>query len=268
MKNSLHHVIASMTLGWFVFTNAAASAGSVTRRGPDSLHYLVRNNVTPTGSGAQTINGTFQLHFIERGEKVQENLTLRVAGMETNATVSLTAAVGDDPANVITVAHLPTDKKGRLRQTFITKSPAPARPSRVPPVPESLSPLTDVGAICFEDSTGQVVGNAGVQDATHFQYVVRRNLTPANDAGTEAGSISLTASERRTSLTLVAGGLTPNTDYMLALNGSAVATVTSDKNGYLRVRGWPDGSPPVLTLRSLALTDSGGSVLLSTTLPR
>lgn len=257
-----------MTLAWFVCTNTAAGSGSVTRRGPDSLHYLVRNNVAPTGAGSQTINGTFQMHFIERGEKVQESVVFRVAGLETNATVSLTAAVGDDPANVLTVAHLPTDKKGRLRMTFVTKSPAPARPSRIPPVPELLSPLTDVGALCFEDSHGQVVGNAGVQDATRFQYVVQRNLIPADAGGTAAGSISLVANQRRTNLTLVAGGLTPNTDYRLALNGLPVAIVTSNKDGYLRVRGWPDDAPPVLTLRSLALTDSGGNLVLSTTLPR
>ena len=255
-------------VGWMVFPNSVTGAGSVTRRGPDTLHYSVRNNVAPTGSGAQTIKGTYQIQYIETGEKVRETMVLRVAGMESNATVSLTAAVGPDPANVVSVAHLPTDKKGRLNMTFMTQSPAPARPSKIPPVPEALSPLTDVGAICFEDSAGQVVGNAGVQDSQQFQLIVRRNLVPADASGPAAGSINLVANQNRATLTLLAGGLTPETDYLLALNGTAVGVATSDARGNLRARGWPTNAPPVLQLRSLALTDSSGGLILSTTLPR
>jgi hypothetical protein len=256
-------------VGWMVSANSVTAAGSMTRRGPDSLHYSVRNNVAPTGSGAQTINGTYQMDYIEQGEKVREKLVLRVGGLETNAMVSLTAATGPDPANVVSVAHLPTDKKGRLNMTFVTPSPAPARPSKIPPVPEALSPLTEVGAICFEDSNGQVVGNAGVQDSQKFQLIVRRNLIPADSNTNDAvGSINLVANQNRATLTLLAGGLNPSTDYMLALNGMAVAVATSDEGGNLRSRGWPTNAPPVLQLRSLALTEFNGPVVLSTTLPR
>jgi hypothetical protein len=135
-------------------------------------------------------------------------------------------------------------------------------------VPEALSPLTEVGAICFEDSTGQVVGNAGVQDSQRFQLVVRRNLVPADPNGTAAGSINLVANQNRAMLMLLAGGLTPDTDYMLALNGEAFGVTTSDAKGNLRARGWPSNAPPVLQLRSLALHEAGGPVVLSTTLPR
>jgi len=255
-------------VGWMVFPSSVTGAGSVTRRGPDSLHYSVRNNVAPTGSGAQTIKGTYQIQYVEQGDKIRETLVLRVAGMESNATVSLTAAFGPDPANVVSVAHLPTDKKGRLNMTFKTQTPAPARPSKIPPAPEVLSPLTDVGAICFENSSGQVVGNAGVQDSQNFQLIVRRNLVPADPNGTAAGSINLVANQNHATLTLLAGGLTPDTDYLLALNGMAVGAATSDKHGNLRARGWPTNAPPILQLRSLALTDSSGGMILSTTLPR
>jgi hypothetical protein len=261
-------LVACATLSCLVFGNAAASAGSVTRRSPDSLYYLVRNNVGPTEFGPPTINGTFQFQFVERGETVRETMVLRVSGLETNSTVSLTAGIGDDPANVVTAAHLPTDRRGRVNMTFVTRNPPPARPSRTPLVPELMSPLTDVGAICMEDSTGQLIANAGVQDAFRFQYVVRRNLVPADAGGTAAGSISLTANQRRASLTLLAGGLTPDTEYVLAMNGVPLGTATSDGRGMLRLRGWPADAPPVLQLRSLALTDSTGGTVLSTTFPR
>lgn len=267
MKYTLH-VLAGATLGCLVFTNAAAGAGSVTRRGPDSLHYLVRNNVGPTEFGPPTVKGYFQFHFVERGETIRETMVLRVSGLETNATNSLTAGIGDDPANVVTAAHLPTDKKGRLYATFVTKVPAPARASRTPPVPELMSPLTGVGAICIEDSTAQLIASAGVQDAYKYQLIVKRNLTPADVGGTAAGSINLVASQRRASLTLVAGGLSPDTDYTLELNAVPVGIATSDEDGYLRIRGWSADAPPVLALRSLALRAPGGGLVLSTTLPR
>src|SRR5436190_24199253 len=126
MKNTIR-VLTCATVGWMVFATSVTGAGSVTRRGPDSLHYFVRNNVAPTGSGSQTINGTFQLQYIERGETVRESLVFRVLGLESNSTVSLTAAIGPDPANVVTAAHFPTDKKGRLYMKFMTRSPAPSQ---------------------------------------------------------------------------------------------------------------------------------------------
>jgi hypothetical protein len=210
----------------------------------------------------------FQFQFVERGETVRETMVLRVSGLEADSTVSLTAAIGDDPANVVTAAILPTDRRGRLNMTFVTRDPPPIRSSRTPLVPELMSPLTDVGAICLEDSAGELIANAGVQDAFMFQYVVRRNLVPADDGGTAAGSINLTANQRRAALMLLAGGLTPDTEYVLVMNGGAVGVATSDTRGMLRIRGWPADAPPVLELRSLALTESTGGVVLSTTFPR
>src|SRR5215510_5201740 len=102
MKNTIHVLTCAM-VGWVVSASSVTGAGAVTRRAPDSLQYSVRNNVAPTGSGSQTINGIYQINYVEQGEKVRQKLVLRVAGMESNATVSLTAAIGPDPANVVSV---------------------------------------------------------------------------------------------------------------------------------------------------------------------
>jgi hypothetical protein len=67
---------------------------------------------------------------------------------------------------------------------------------------------------------------------------------------------------------LLAAGLTPATDYSLALNSTVVATATADENGRLQIKGWPATAPVVLDVRSLALLDAGGSPVLGTTLPR
>jgi hypothetical protein len=53
----------------------------------------------------------------------------------------------------------------------------------------------------------------------------------------------------------------------LVLNGAATTTATADGNGILRLRGWPDGGPAPLEVRTLALAESGGGTVLSTNLP-
>jgi len=266
----MKHPLRFVTIGILVllaFAQAAIADGPIVRRGPDALHYVVRNNVTPIEFGTDYIHGFFQIRYIKRGEKVQETLTLQVSGLETNATNSLTAGIGDDPANVHTVAHLPTDRRGRWNVTMMTKTPAPVRPGRRPPIPEMLSPLTQLGAICIENSSGQLIANGGVFDAYRFQYLIKRNLTPVDPEGTAAGWMTLTANERRAILVVAAGGLEPSTEYALELNSEVVGAVITNARGYFKFRVWPESAPPVLQLRSLAIVGPSGPVL-TTTFPR
>jgi hypothetical protein len=243
---------------------SSLEGASMTRRGPDTIQYVVRNNVAPTEFGPETLSGTFEVQYTQRGDVVRERVVLQVAGLETNATVSLTAGIGDDPANVVTAAFLDTDSRGRVRKTFVSTQPPPRRASRLPAVPELMSPTINVGAICIEDSTGKLIANAGVQDAYRYQYVVRRNLTQENPEGTAEGSMTLTANQRKTKLTLQAGGLEPSTEYTLVMNGTAVGVVTSNDRGIIKIRDWPAEAPPVLTLRTLSLDGPDGPVLTST----
>jgi hypothetical protein len=260
-------LLTGTALAGSVFLPSAAAATSYTRRGPDALHYAIRNNVGPTEFGPPTIKGTMDFQYTQKGPVVRQKMALNISGLETNATVSLTAGIGDDPANVVTAAQLPTDSKGRLRAKFVSVEPAPARPGRTAPLPDLLQPLTEVGAICVEDSSGQLVANSGVQDAYRFQYVAKRNLKPEDSNGTAAGSVTLIANQKRAKLTLLAGGLEPSTEYTLVMNGTPVGVVTSNDQGVIRTKDWPTEAPPVLQLRSFSLNGPGGAVL-STTFPR
>jgi len=254
-------------LSAFVFTSQAANGGSVTRRGSDVLHYLIRNTISPTDYGPYT-TGSMRLQVNEQGQSRKESLLLTVAGLEPNASPTLTAVLGDDP-DVVTVLHLTTDQRGRVRASYMSKVPAPARqPRGTEPMPDLLSPATDIRGICIENTSLQLVGFRWIRDTAAFQYIVKRNLTPADPGGTAAGSINLVANQRRVNFRLLAGGLTPATDYSLAMNSTVVATATADENGRLQIRGWPATAPVVLDVRSLALLDAGGSPVLSTTLPR
>jgi hypothetical protein len=267
MKISLRHLAGAASCA-LALTHAVAADGPTTRRGPDTLHYTVRNNVAPMENGPASIQGTFQLQYVGRGESSRQTMTLRISGLETSATNSLTAGIGDDPANVHTVALFSTDRRGRVNSTMTTRIPAPARPGRIPPLPEMLVPLTSVGAICVEDSNGQLIANGGVFDAYKYQYLVKRNLTTEDAESTATGWMTLTANQRRATLTLAAGGLDPSTTYSLVLNSEVVGTVTTNARGYFKLKGWPEGAPPVLQLRSLSISTEGGEPILTTSLPR
>jgi hypothetical protein len=189
------------TIATLVGRTDAAAAGAVTRRGPDLLQFTTRNRIGGNEFGPNTA-GTLQMQYTERGQTVRQSLQLNASGLESNSVVSITAAMGDS-ADVITAAHVPTDRRGRIRATYLTRVPAPNGISRIEPVPELLSPLTDVRAICVENSSGVVIGAGSIADADTFQYVVRRNLTPVDPNGTAAGSITLVANQRRVNFTLL-----------------------------------------------------------------
>jgi len=243
-----------------------AGTGPVVIRGPGLLRLDARNIIEPTEVGTN-ITGSMQLQFQEKGDVRKQTLLISAAGLETNAQVGLTAAIGSDQ-NVTTIMNLPSDSRGRVRASFMSKEPDSGRMSRgKEPLPEMLSPLTQVRAICLEDANLAVIGFAWVVNAWNYNYIVRRNLTPADSAGTAEGSIRLVANPRRVSFNLMAGGLTPEADYSLVLNSVSVLTTTADSRGRLGIRTWPTNAPPVLELRSLALVDSGGTTVLSTSLP-
>ena len=79
-----------------------------------------------------------------------------------------------------------------------------------------------------------------------------------------AGTLQLRATPQLGLFRLNAAKLTPNTQYVLTINGSAVQTLMSDKGGKLTVKALPAGSPNVTDIQSVALADgASGNVVLS-----
>jgi hypothetical protein len=245
----------------------ATAAGSVTRKGKNVTHILVQNELVSSDLSSNMV-GTMRLQFNEQGEAVKQSLDLKFAGLEPDSTMGLTTVLGDDPST-IHVLNTETDSQGRVQLSFVSKAPRQqALRGKKQALPEILSPLSDVRAICVENSSGEVIGYAWNWNASNFKFISKRNLTPADPGGTAEGSISLTANPRRATFRLRAGGLPPDSEFSLALNSTVVDTATSNSRGQLQIRAWPTNSAAVLDLRSLSLLDSGGTPVLSTTLPR
>jgi hypothetical protein len=246
-----------------VLSLEASAAQPVTRRGTSVLHYMTRNELKST-DGTNAVLGTVRLQSNEQGRSSKEMLDIRLAGLEADATYRLLAVMGDD-TNAFVVGEFSTDSDGGARLSYMTKSHGHGGKA---PVPESISPLTDLRALGIENAATQTVAHVWIADSGAFQYLVKRNLTPEDPTGPAAGSVSLIANPEHVQFRLLAGGLVANDNYHLALNGESKLIVQPDEDGRVEIRTWPVDAPPVLDLRSLAIWDAGSNVVLRTSLPR
>jgi hypothetical protein len=235
----------------------------VTRRGTSVMHYLVRGEFHPTNDPAQVV-GSYRLQANEQGHSSKQMLDLRLNGLGEDATVTLTALMGED-TNVVSVTDLVANSEGHARLAYKSKSQGHGGRN---PLPEILQPLTDLRALGVDNGATQTVAYTWIADAGKFQYLIKRNLTPEDTNGTAAGSISLIANQNRVKFRLLAGGLGPTNDVHLALNSEVRMTVQTDENGRIEIKEWPVDAPRVLELRSLAIWDAGSNVVLRTSLPR
>jgi hypothetical protein len=208
--------------------------------------------------------GWLRLQQNEQGHAAKQSLRLLVTGLETNAPYNLVAVVGDD-TNTVVVAALTADRHGRGRVSYLSHAQGRGGPN---PLPDGLSPLTEVRSIGLENGSTQTVAYAWIADADQFQYLVKRNLTPEDTNDAAAGSISLIANQQRVHFRLLAGGLGAGNDYHLALNSNIVTTVQADTAGRIEMKDWPVSAPSVRELHSLALLDGGSNVVLFTQLPK
>jgi hypothetical protein len=240
-----------------------SAAQPVTRRGTSVMHYMTRNELKST-DGPDTVLGTVRLQSNEQGHSSKQMLDIRLAGLEADATYRLLAVMGDD-TNAFVAGEFLTDSDGAARLSYMSKSNGRGGKS---PVPDSISPLTDLRALAIENAATQLVAQVWIADSGAFQYLVKRNLAPEDPAGPAAGSISLIANQEHVQFRLMAGGLIATNDYHLALNGESKMVVQPDADGRVEIRTWPVDAPAVLDLRSLAVWDAGSNVVLRTSLPR
>jgi hypothetical protein len=237
---------------------ATAVAAPATRNGSAVLHYQTRNTFTGTGAGS------LRLQQNEQGNSSKQTFQLSLSGLTADTTYTLAAVVGDD-TNAVPVASFTTDSNGGARIVYSAKGQGKGKGNGAA-LPAELNPLVDVRAISVLDAATQTVSYAWINTSQQFNYLVKRNLTSLD--ATAAGQISLIANNNNVNFRLNAGGLTPTSDYSLALNSNVVATATSDANGALQISEWPAGAPAILDLRFLQLLDSNTNAVLSTTLPK
>ncbi len=238
--------------------------GPVVVTGSSVLHYMTTTPLAATEADPDA-DALLRLQFKKQGNSLLQKFDLTVANLEPNSEYVLVATVGS-ASSFSPVATFRSDKQGRARISYMKQGEGQANGKKA--LPSGLDPVTDVHAIGIQSGALQIVAAGSIDASPSFQYLVKRNLTPADANGTAEGSIRLKANAEGTSLRLLADGLAPSSTHYLALNSTVVQTLTTDANGRLAVTDWPVSAPAVLDLHSLQLLDSSSSVILSTILPR
>jgi hypothetical protein len=263
MKNNLLKFVVAVIAVAALMPVEVRAEKPVTRRGTAVMHYMTRNELRTTND-VPVVLGSVRVQVNEQGRSSKQMLDIRLGSLEGNTNYNLLALMRDG-TNTFVVDDFESNDKGRARLSFMSKGQGHGGKN---PVPESLTPLTDLRAIEIHNAATQTVAFTWIADATRFQYLIKRNLTPEDTNGPAAGSISLIANQNKVRFRLLAGGLNATNDYHLALNSVVVGTVAANEGGRLEINSWPTNAPAILDLRSLSLLDGGSNVVLSTMLPK
>lgn len=270
-------------IGLFAVTSLLAVSAyaeqPVTRKGSAVLHFKTTSDLVATEAVPEA-DGSLRLQSNAQGNSQKQSLDLTVAGLTPSTTYLVGALVGNatnsavvplytnDGSHVV-AGTFTTDARGKARISYTGKAAkgnGKGNGSKGQ-LPEDLNPLSDLRAVTVYDAATQTVAYAWINQASTYQVLVKRNLTPT-EGSTAAGSISLTATHSKTSFRLLADGLTPGAEYKLALDLAVVATALADENGRLELNGWPESAPAVLDVRLLEVVDSLGATVLAAPLPQ
>jgi len=231
--------------------------GSFVRRGSSVLHYTTVTPLVPTELGSN-VSASVRLSLKEQGNSARQSLEFEADHLGPKTGYFLVATLGDE-LDAVAIKTFVTDKQERARVRVTQPSNGSAM---------DFSPVTGIRAIGIQNAATQTVALATISSSPSFEYLVKRNLTPANTNGTAAGSVSLKGNTQGVNFRLVAGGLSASNTYYLALNSNIVAMTTSSASGRIGITSWPAGAPVLLDLRLLSLLDGNSNVVLSTTLPK
>jgi len=128
-----------------------------------------------------------------------------------------------------------------------------------------LNPLCAVRELhIFDSNTNKVLG-AVLNTPDKGQYLVQSSMFNTGFIPAATGNLRIKANSKSVQFRMQAAGLTPNTDYQLAVNGIAAQTIMSDASGRLTLATLPQSAQNVLDIQSVSLNDNTGvNVILVT----
>ncbi|HXI84527.1 MAG TPA: ice-binding family protein [Verrucomicrobiae bacterium] len=228
--------------------------------GTSILHFNFSSAMTNTGVDPDA-SGNVTGKLTRQGNASNQQLKISLANLDPSTTYELAAFLGDD-TNSTSVAEFTTDSKGAFKITYVKK--ATGNPSaNQHPLPDALNPLRNIRELDIVNGSTQTVLQVDLTNTGKLQYLVKRLMDNAGLIPAAAGLLQIKASATFAQFRLTASGLTPNTAYVLTINGNAVQTNTSDSAGNLNLTSLPPGAPDVLDIHAVALTDITGHVVLT-----
>jgi hypothetical protein len=253
-KRKLMGLILAAAL-MFLHHNAVAKPG-----GTSILHFNFVTAMANTGVDANA-GGSVNGKLNRQGNANNQRLQMSLVNLDPNTTYQLAAFIGDD-TNSTSVTEFTTDSNGAFTVTYVKKAQGKASAGGQP-LPEALNPLENVRELDILNGNAETVLRADLTDPDKLQYLVKRLMDNAGVVPAAAGSLHIKATTTSTKFLLRASGLTPGTDYVLTINGNAAQTNTTDSAGNLNLKILPGGSPNILDIHALALTDTAGNLVLT-----
>jgi len=246
----------TVSLAMFLATPVPVAAG-----GTDILHFTVTSFATNNGvePGA---DGVVMASQKTQGHADNQKLTIALAGLATNTPYELIAAIDSD-TNATDIGPFTTDAKGNAIFSFASLGNGHGGGKHSSPLPDGLNPVSLIRSVDIVNSNAAAVLTADLSAPDKLQYLVKRSLT----SGGVKATLMIHATTRQTQFRLLSTGLATNTDYVLAINGEAVQTNSSDAKGRLMIKTLTTTPPFVLDVRSVELLDTSSNVVLQTDLP-
>lgn len=238
----------------------AAAAPKVT-----ILHFNFKTTMTSVGGsfGDTDPTGKIDATLTRRGDVSNQRLMITLANLEPNTTYEMVAFLGED-TNSTSVAEFTTDKKGKSKVLYV-KNGQRATPRGRQPLPNALDPLCNIREINVLNTNAETVLHAVLTNPDKGPYMVSGRMNNVGFNPASVGDFRIMANTRSTKFRMTASGLTPNTDFLLLINGNILQTNTAGSKGKLTLTALPAGSPNVLDIHTVALTDVTGTnvVLIS-----
>lgn len=222
-----------------------------------SFIYGFNTPLTNNGSADSDARGSVRGNLNRRGVTDSQRLSIAVSKLDASTTYHLVAFL-DDNASSTAVADFTTDAHGSASVAYV-KSATPG----AHPLPDAVDPISNVRELDVVNTTGDTVLQADLTEAHSFSYSVHRSMDNTGFLPGAGGSLVLSGSPHATRVAVTAIGLTPHTSYQLLVNGTSLATKTSDARGKLSIAGPRTGVPLVLDVRTVELADGSSNVILS-----
>ena len=215
------------------------------------------NTSTNTGFGISDASGLVTVTMSRQGNTDNQRLAIAAAKLNPNAAYGLIAFLGND-TNATSITNFTTSKKGAFAVTYGKNGQKKLKP-RTEALPEALDPMCNVRELDIVDGNTNIVLRADLTNPDRGQYLVKRPMSNPDFLPAATGALSIQANAQSIKFELQAAHLTPNTNYRLAVNDNLSDLIQSDNAGRLTLTDLPAGSPDVLDIQIIALTDDTGT---------
>jgi hypothetical protein len=229
--------------------------------GTGIVQFISETDMTNTGVNPDA-SGKINVTASQGNDNNHQQLNISLANLDPNTTYQLIAFIGDD-TNAMSIAGFTTDQNGTFTVSYMEKSRGKPGP-HMEQLPNALDPMCIVRELDIVNGSADTVLRGVLASPDQWHYLVTRSMNNTGFLPAAVGDLLILGGPRSTLFWLRASGLTPRTQYSLTINGSVVQTSTSDKKGKLNLTKLPPGSPDVLDIHMLALTDGSGSNIVLT----